>query len=52
LVQPIEEEVVITKKVNSSFISTNLEGFLKLNDITPVVITGLTTPIVYLQLQE
>ena len=44
MVEPIEEEVVITKKVNSSFIGTNLEEFLKLNDITTVVITGLTTP--------
>ena len=44
LVQPIEEEVIITKKVNSSFIGTNLEEFLKLNHITTLVITGLTTP--------
>jgi nicotinamidase-related amidase len=44
LVAPMDEEVVITKKVNSSFIGTNLEKFLKLNDITTVVITGLTTP--------
>ncbi|MFB5089798.1 isochorismatase family protein [Psychrobacillus sp. PGGUH221] len=38
------EEVIITKKVNSSFIGTNLEEFLKLNHITTTVITGLTTP--------
>jgi len=44
LVEPIEGEVVFTKKVNSSFIGTNLEEFLKLNDISTVVITGLTTP--------
>ncbi|MEK5175704.1 cysteine hydrolase family protein [Heyndrickxia sp. FSL W8-0496] len=44
LVAPIEGEVVINKKVNSSFIGTNLEEFLRLNDITTVVITGLTTP--------
>lgn len=44
LVQPIEGEVVITKKVNSAFIGTNLEEILKLNEITTVVITGLTTP--------
>lgn len=44
LVKPTDEEVVITKKVNSSFIGTNLEDFLKLNHITTVVITGLTTP--------
>ncbi|MBT2668849.1 cysteine hydrolase [Bacillus sp. ISL-4] len=44
LVEPLGEEVIITKKVNSSFIGTKLEEFLKLNDITTVVITGLTTP--------
>jgi len=44
LVAPKEEEVVITKKVNSSFIGTNLEAILKFNDISTVVITGLTTP--------
>ena len=44
LVEPLEEEVIITKKVNSSFVGTKLEEFLKLNDITTVVITGLTTP--------
>jgi nicotinamidase-related amidase len=44
LVKPTNEELVITKKVNSSFIGTNLEEFLKLNHITTVVITGLTTP--------
>ncbi|RDW15033.1 cysteine hydrolase family protein [Oceanobacillus chungangensis] len=44
LVKPIKEEVVITKKVNSSFIGTNLEAYLKSNGITTVVITGLTTP--------
>ncbi len=44
IVQPIDEEVIITKKVNSSFIGTNLEERLKVNEITTVVITGLTTP--------
>lgn len=44
LVEPIEEEVIIKKKVNSGFIGTNLEGFLKINHITALVITGLTTP--------
>lgn len=43
IVQP-NEEVVITKKVNSSFIGTNLEEYLHMNDISTVVITGLTTP--------
>lgn len=44
IVEPIDDEVIITKKVNSSFIGTNLEEFLKENEITTVVITGLTTP--------
>lgn len=44
IVEPIGEEVVIQKKVNSSFIGTNLEDFLKANEISQVVITGLTTP--------
>ena len=44
IVEPIDEEVMITKKVNSSFIGTNLEEILKVNEITTVVITGLTTP--------
>ncbi len=44
IVEPIDDEVIITKKVNSSFIGTNLEEYLKVNDISTVVITGLTTP--------
>ena len=44
LVAPTEEEIVITKKVNSSFIGTNLEQVLQSNGITTVVIAGLTTP--------
>ena len=44
IVEPIDEEVIITKKVNSSFIGTNLEEILKVNEIKTVVITGLTTP--------
>jgi nicotinamidase-related amidase len=44
LVSPLEEEVVITKKVNSSFIGTNLEETLNANHIKTVIITGLTTP--------
>ncbi|MFC6038936.1 cysteine hydrolase family protein [Paenisporosarcina macmurdoensis] len=44
LVKPTVGEVIITKKVNSSFIGTNLEEFLKLNFLTTVFITGLTTP--------
>ena len=44
IVEPIDDEVIITKKVNSSFIGTNLEKHLKENEISTVVITGLTTP--------
>ena len=44
IVEPIDDEVIITKKVNSSFIGTNLEEYLKVNEISTVVITGLTTP--------
>lgn len=44
LVAPVYEEIVITKKVNSSFIGTNLEQILQSNGITTVVIVGLTTP--------
>ncbi|MGE6628856.1 cysteine hydrolase family protein [Bacillus sp. NPDC077027] len=44
IVQPIDGEMVITKKVNSSFIGTDLEEVLRLYHITTVVITGLTTP--------
>lgn len=44
IVKPIDKEVVIKKKVNSSFIGTNLEELLKVNEVTTVVITGLTTP--------
>ncbi|MER2190737.1 MAG: cysteine hydrolase family protein [Solibacillus sp.] len=44
LVAPLEEEIVITKKVNSSFIGTNLEEYLKANELTTTVIVGLTTP--------
>ncbi|GAE32701.1 cysteine hydrolase family protein [Halalkalibacter hemicellulosilyticus] len=44
IVEPIDKEVIINKKVNSSFIGTNLEELLKENEVTTVVITGLTTP--------
>ncbi|WP_088102952.1 cysteine hydrolase family protein [Halalkalibacter urbisdiaboli] len=44
VVEPIYKEVIINKKVNSSFIGTNLEELLKVNEVTTVVITGLTTP--------
>ncbi|MGM7722170.1 cysteine hydrolase family protein [Metabacillus sp. Hm71] len=44
IVKPINGEVIITKKVNSSFIGTNFEKYLRENQISTVVITGLTTP--------
>ncbi len=44
MIKPKDNEVVISKKVNSSFIGTNLEGILRIDEITTVVITGLTTP--------
>ena len=44
IVEPIDGEVIITKNVNSSFIGTNLEDYLRENKITELVITGLTTP--------
>ncbi|MFP9128960.1 cysteine hydrolase family protein [Niallia sp. BSM11] len=44
IVKPIDKEVIINKKVNSSFIGTNLEEILIENEIKTVVITGLTTP--------
>ncbi|MFD1171118.1 cysteine hydrolase family protein [Oceanobacillus picturae] len=44
IVEPESNDLIITKKVNSSFIGTDLEAFLKTNKFTTVVITGLTTP--------
>ncbi|MDL4843063.1 cysteine hydrolase family protein [Aquibacillus rhizosphaerae] len=44
IVKPYENELIITKKVNSGFIGTNLEVYLKNNNISTVVIVGLTTP--------
>jgi nicotinamidase-related amidase len=43
IVQPLANEPVIQKKVNSAFIGTDLEERLKENGITTVIITGLTT---------
>ncbi|WKA58444.1 cysteine hydrolase family protein [Planococcus shenhongbingii] len=43
-VLPVNDEPVITKKVNSAFIGTDLEQQLKANRITAVIIAGLTTP--------
>ncbi|MEH7379123.1 cysteine hydrolase family protein [Bacillus sp. JJ1533] len=44
IVEPTDKEVIIKKKVNSSFIGTNLEDHLKENEVKTVVITGFTTP--------
>ncbi|GKV68962.1 putative isochorismatase family protein YrdC [Sporosarcina sp. NCCP-2716] len=44
LAKPQGDEVVIQKKVNSSFIGTNLKDYLRANDVSEVVIAGLTTP--------
>lgn len=44
IAKPLDEETVIQKKVNSSFIGTNLEEQLRSNEIDTVVIAGLTTP--------
>lgn len=44
IVEPLDHEVVLTKKVNSAFIGTDLEDILRTNELNTVVITGLTTP--------
>lgn len=43
-VLPKPAEKVITKRVNSAFIGTELHGFLKRSGITDLVICGLTLP--------
>ncbi|GMN04738.1 cysteine hydrolase family protein [Croceitalea sp. MTPC5] len=43
LIQPRSQEPIIVKDVNSAFIGTNLENDLKDNEITTLVIAGLTT---------
>lgn len=43
-IQPIREEAVFVKKMNSAFIGTDLEGFLRLRGLTDLIIVGLTTP--------
>jgi len=44
IVAPLEQEKIITKRVNSAFIGTNLDEYLKACHIDTVAITGLTTP--------
>lgn len=43
IVQPQSEEKVLTKNVNSAFIGTELESYLREAQIKSVVITGLST---------
>lgn len=43
IVQPIGNEPIFQKQVNSAFIGTKLESYLKENRIETVVIVGLTT---------
>ena len=42
-VKPLNDEIVLTKKVNSAFIGTNLEEILIDNKISTLVIVGMTT---------
>ena len=42
-VKPLDGEVVFTKNVNSGFIGTELESYLKQKQIKSVVITGIST---------
>lgn len=44
IVEPLDNEVVLTKTVNSAFIGTDLEDIVRANELNTVVITGLTTP--------
>ncbi|MFD0050680.1 isochorismatase family protein [Actinomycetes bacterium NPDC127524] len=43
LVRPLSNEIVYTKSVNSAFIGTELETYLKAYQIASVVIIGLST---------
>ena len=42
-VKPTTHEIVVTKKVNSAFIGTNLENILIKNKINTLVFVGMTT---------
>ena len=42
-VKPINDEIILTKKVNSAFIGTNLEDILIKNKINTLVFVGMTT---------
>ncbi|MEH7117166.1 isochorismatase family protein [Neobacillus vireti] len=43
IVKPLSSEIVYTKNVNSGFIGTELETYLKDNQIHSLIITGLST---------
>lgn len=40
---PLDGEMVFTKTVNSAFIGTDLEDYLRTNGMTSIVVVGLTT---------
>ncbi len=40
---PLADEIIFTKNVNSAFIGTNLESYLREQEIESLVIVGLTT---------
>ena len=42
-VKPINDEIILTKKVNSAFIGTNLEDILIKNKTNTLVFVGMTT---------
>jgi len=44
MVAPLQQEKIITKRVNSAFIGTDLDEYLQTCHIDTVVIVGLTTP--------
>jgi len=43
IVKPIMEEPIFEKEVNSAFIGTHLDAYLKINKIMHLVLVGLTT---------
>lgn len=43
MIKPVDGEIIFTKNVNSGFIGTELESYLKQNQVKSVVITGLST---------
>ncbi|MEH7255316.1 cysteine hydrolase family protein [Neobacillus niacini] len=43
IIKPLPQEMIFQKNVNSAFIGTKLETYLRDQQITSVIITGLTT---------